>query len=131
MLTLRTATRRQNPSVSGFCGTFPLGFFEDRDFFSFFFFKEHLTRYCTLYYTCTQQLSQRGKKKPQMVRFGTFKRSKQCEEVAETAESRREKNDEWMTAEQGFGWELKALRVSRSCCHSETRKSAKVQNFKE
>lgn len=37
MLTLRTATRQQNPSVSGVCGTFPLGFFEDRDLFLFFF----------------------------------------------------------------------------------------------
>lgn len=50
MLTLRTATRRQNPSVSGFCGTFPLGFERQS-----FVLQEHLTQYCTLYYTFTQQ----------------------------------------------------------------------------
>lgn len=33
MLTLRTATRRHNPSVSGFCGTFPLGFERQRFLF--------------------------------------------------------------------------------------------------
>lgn len=83
MLTLRTATQRQNPSVSGFCGTFPLGFFEDRDFF--FSFLRNTSHDIVLYITHVHS-NCHSMAKTQMVRFGTFKRSEKCGEVAETAE---------------------------------------------
>lgn len=59
----------------------------------FFSFLRNTSHDIVLYITHVHSNCHSVAKKTQMVRFGTFKRSKQCGEVAETAESWREKND--------------------------------------